>query len=85
MSAIAVLTIAYLALFNLAAIPSIVRIVQRQSSHDLSVWREWLVLVGVGIQFVAFWLAGASWTVLISPIASGLSLSVLLVTVYRFR
>lgn len=82
---IAVLTVCYLTLFNAAAVPSIARIIRRQSSADLSVWREWLVLAGVGLQFAAFWLAGASWWVLISPVVSAISLCALLAVVYRFR
>lgn len=79
------LTIAYVACFQCAAIPAIVRCSRRKSSRDLSVWREWIVLVGVTIQFAVFWSTGASWYVLVSPIASALSLLVLLAVVYRHR
>jgi hypothetical protein len=82
---LALLTVAYLACFNAAAIPAIVRIVRRKSSQDLSLWREWFVLTGIAIQFAAFWLAGAGWIVLISPMASALSMSALLTVTYWFR
>lgn len=82
---IALLTVLYVGLFQAAAWPAIVRVVRRGSSQDLSVWREWLVLSGVGIQFAVMWMTGASWAVLVSPIASSLSLGVLLVVIYVHR
>lgn len=82
---ITALTVLYVLLFQAAAWPSIVRCYRRKSSRDLSVWREWLVLAGVGVQFVVFWQTGASWYVLVSPIASAVSLLVLLAVVYRHR
>lgn len=75
----------YLACFTFAAAPGIVRVIRRGSSADLSVWREWLVLTGIVLQFVVFWQSGASWRVWISPVTSGLSLLILLGVVYRHR
>ena len=82
---IAALTVLYLACFQACGWFAIARILKRQSSADLSVWREWLLLAGVSIQIVVFISEQATWPVLISPIASGLSLSTLLAVVYRFR
>lgn len=75
----------YVACFQAAAVPAIVRIYRRKSSADCSVWREWLVLSGIAIQIAVFVHEQATWPVLISPIASGVSLSSLLFIVYRFR
>lgn len=82
---ISALTFAYIACFQLAAVPALIRVSRRKSSADLSVWREWLTLVGVAIQFSVFWRSGASWHVWISPLTSGLSLLVLLGAIYRHR
>jgi hypothetical protein len=79
------LTVFYVACFQLAAWPAIVRIARRKSSADLSVWREWLVLTGVAVQAVVMVKTGASWAVLVSPLASALSLGTLLAVVYRHR
>ena len=79
------LTVAYLLCFQLCAIPSIVRVVRRRSSTDLSVWREWLLLIGVACQFLVMWLTGADWRVQVSPLLSGVSVGVLLIIIYRFR
>lgn len=80
------LTVAYLLLFQVCALPQMARLVKRRSSADLSVWREWLLLTGIGIQFSVFLLAGVrDWRVLVSPIASGSSIAVLLLLVYRYR
>jgi hypothetical protein len=82
---IAALTVAYLACFWAAALPAIARIYRRKSSADCSVWREWFVLAGICLQLIVFVSESATWPVLISPIASGISLSTLLAVVYRFR
>jgi hypothetical protein len=80
------LTVFYLACFQAAAVPSLVRIVRRRSSADLSVWREWLILAGVVAQFVVMRASGVeSWHVLASPVASGCGLVALLVAIYRYR
>ena len=79
------LTVLYVGLFQAAAIPAIVRCARRKSSRDLSVWREWIVLAGVGVQFCVMWLTGASWAVLISPVTSAVSLLILLTVIYRHR
>jgi len=82
---IELLTVVYLGCFQAAAVPSIVRIWRRQSSADLSVWREWLVLTGIAVQLVVFWSLDAHWLVLISPIASAVSLGTLLSVIYWHR
>lgn len=80
------LTLLYLLLFQACAVPQIVRLVRRRSSGDMSVWREWLLLLGIGVQLAVFVLAGVrDWRVLVSPIASGSSIAVLLLLVYRYR
>ena len=80
------LTIGYVSCFQLAAAPAVVRIVKRRSSADLSIWRELLLLCGVGLQLTVFLMLGVTdWRVLISPIMSGLSVAVLLGLVARYR
>jgi uncharacterized protein with PQ loop repeat len=83
---ITLLTLAYLALFVGCAAPQMARLVRRQSSADMSVWREWALLTGICLQFSVFVLAGVrDWRVLVSPIASFTSIAVLLALVYRYR
>lgn len=82
---IAALTVAYLSCFVVAAAPAIARIVRRRSSADCSLWREWFVLAGVAIQLAVFVAERASWPVLISPIASGVSIGTLIAVTLRFR
>jgi hypothetical protein len=79
------LTIVYLACFQACAWPSIVRVCRRRSSADLSIWRELLIICGVSCQFAVMMLTGASWRVWLSPLFSGASVIVMLVTIYRFR
>ena len=82
---IALLTLFYLACFSACALPAIARIRQRQTSADLSVWREIVLLCGVAGQFVVMLLTGASPYVWISPIVSAVSASVLLWHIWRYR
>lgn len=82
---IVALTLFYVLCFQAAAWPSIVRIARRRSSADLSVWREWLVLAGVGAQATVMVKTGAAWAVLVSPLASAVSLVTLLAVIYRHR
>lgn len=79
------LTAIYLACFQACGWFAVARVMRRGSSADLSTWREWLLLIGVTAQFCVMILTGASWYVLISPIASGLSVGSLLVCIYRYR
>lgn len=79
------LTIAYIALFSACGWPAVFRIVRRGSSADCSVWREWTLLAGISMQATVMVITGASWYVLISPLASGLSIGTLLIVIYRFR
>ena len=64
---ISLLTIVYLACFQGCAIPSMVRVVRRGSSQDLSIWREVLVLVGVTAQFGVMQLG---WPILSDPVVA---------------
>jgi hypothetical protein len=82
---VTLLTLVYIACFQLCALPSLVRIRRRQSSADLSVWREWLLIVGVCAQFAVMLSAGVPWQVWISPVLSLVSVSVLLGHIYWFR
>jgi hypothetical protein len=83
---IAAATVLYLACFQAAAVPALVRVIRRKSSADLSLWREWLLLCGVCVQFGVMWASGVrSWAVLASPIVSACSLLTLLIVVYRHR
>lgn len=80
-----VLTIVYLMCFQLCAWPAVVRICRRRSSADLSVWREWLILIGAGVQLVVMVRTHAAWVVLVSPVASMSSVIVLLLVIWRYR
>lgn len=79
------LALAYLACFQACAIPSIVRLRRRKTSADLSVWREWLLLVGVSLQFALMRQTGSPWQVWISPVLSFISVSALLGHIYWYR
>lgn len=78
-------TLVYLAAFQICAIPAIVRLRRRQSSADLSVWREWILLAGVTVQLGVFLALSSPWQVWISPCLSLASVAVLLAHVYRYR
>jgi hypothetical protein len=82
---VTILALFYLTCFAACAVPSIVRIRRRGTSSDLSVWREWLVLLGVSVQLVVMMRAGVPWQVWISPVMSFTSVSVLLGHIYWFR
>ena len=79
------LTFLYIACFQLCALPSVLRLRKRKTSADLSVWREWLLIVGVSAQFVVMVAAGVPWQVWISPVLSFTSVSVLLGHIYWYR
>lgn len=79
------LAVVYLSAFQLCAAPSIVRILRRKSSDDLSVWREWLLLFGCSVQLVVMLRTGAAIQIIVSPIATMLSVSVLLLVIRRYR
>jgi len=80
-----ILAFLYLACFQFCALPAIVRVCRRKSSEDLSVWREWLLVVGVSAQFVVMWQTGADWRVIVSPVLSGISIVSLLGAIYWYR
>lgn len=82
---ITVLTAVYLVAFQACAWPSIVRIVRRKSSADLSIWREVLLLIGVSAQFIVMRSTGAEWRVWISPVLSGVSVAAMLLVIGRYR
>ena len=79
------LAFTYLACFQLCAIPSVVRIVRRGSSQDLSVWREVLLICGASTQLVVMTRTGAAWQVWVSPVATLINVSVLLGVILYFR
>lgn len=79
------LTFAYLAAFQLCALPAILRIRRRRSSDDLSLWREVLLLFGVACQFAVMVATHADPRVWISPIATATSVAVLLAHEYYYR
>lgn len=79
------LALLYVALFQCAAIPQIIRIIKRRSSGDCSLWREGFVLAGVLVQLAVFLKANVGPEVLISPIASGVSIGTLICVTLRFR
>ena len=78
-------TVLYLLCFQCAALPAIVRMVRRRSSADLSYGRELLVLLGVSLQLYVFLSTTRDWHVFISPMASGTSVSVLMLLIWRYR
>lgn len=80
-----VLTFIYLTAFQACAIPAILRVIRRRSSADLSVWREWLLVLGVSTQFYVMVVTGADWRVWVSPICSGAGVLAMLVCIYRYR
>lgn len=80
-----ILAAVYLSAFQLCALPGIVRIVRRKSSADLSIWRELLLLFGCSVQLVVMLRTGAAWQVVVSPIATILSVSVLLYVIRKYR
>ena len=82
---IGTLSLIYLLAFQLCAVPAIIRVVRRQSSGDLSLWREAFLLIGVSAQFAVMTLTGASWWVRISPLASGLNVALLLGAICWYR
>lgn len=75
----------YLACFQGCAIPSIVRIVRRKSSGDLSLWREALLMTGASLQLIVMVRTGAAWQVWLSPVATLINLAVLTTVIVRFR
>ena len=79
------LTLCYVACFQCCAIPATVRIIKRGSSKDLSIWREVLLIVGASLQLIVMAKTGAAWQVILSPIATLINLSVLLVVILWFR
>ena len=79
------LTAFYLLCFNACAWPSVIRMVRRGSSADLSIWREWLLLGGVTAQFLVMLSTGADWRVWLSPLFSGASVIAMLVCISWYR
>ena len=79
------LAIAYLVCFQACAWPGIIRIRRRQSSADLSLWREWLVVAGASLQLAVMFHDAATWRIWVSPVMTLVSVGVLLWHVYRYR
>lgn len=80
-----ILTLGYVLCFQCCAWPALIRMYRRRSSADLSVWREVLLLIGVGCQFAVMWRTDAAWQVLISPVVSAMNLGVVLYGIRHFR
>jgi hypothetical protein len=80
-----VLTAVYIVCFQLCAWPSIVRIIRRGTSADLSIWREVLLLIGASAQLAVMLRTGAAWQIVISPILSGLNILALVYVIRRYR
>lgn len=79
------LTVAYLTCFAACTWPGIIRVWRRRSSADLSIWREWLILLGVVLQYGVMHATGAAWQVAVSPILSGVGVLVMLVSIWWWR
>lgn len=82
---IAALLAVQLACFQLCGWVGVLKIIQVGSSAGCSVWREWLLLTGIGCQLVVMIATGAAWQVWISPVASAISIGTLLAVEYRYR
>jgi len=78
-------TIIQIACYQLCALPSIVRIVKRKSSGDLSIWREVLILCGAGFQMTAMALAHVKPIIFASPITSVVSVTTVLIIILKYR
>lgn len=85
MKTVTLLTLVQIACYQCCAIPSVVRIVRRKSSGDLSVWREALIITGATFQLGATHLAGAPWQLFMSPITSMASVSLMLGVILYYR
>lgn len=85
MSLLLVCTILQITCFQLCGLPSIVRMVRRKSSGDLSIWREVLLLCGIVCQLTAMALAKVHWLIVLSPIASFLSIATVLGLILWYR
>ena len=79
------LTFFYLGCFSACAFPAIVKIRRRKTSTDLTVWREILLLAGVGGQFAVMLLTGAAWQVWVSPLVTAASVGILFWHIWRYR
>lgn len=79
------LTLFYLACFASCGWPSVVRMIRRKSSADLSIWREVLLLAGVSAQFAVMLLTGANWRVWLSPINTFVSIGTALGVILWYR
>lgn len=79
------LLVVQIACFQLCAIPAVLRIVQRGSSADLSIWREVLLIGGASAQLGVMVLTGAAWQVWLSPVATLINVVILLAVIWRYR
>ncbi len=79
------ITVFYVACFQCAGIPSIVRVLRRRSSADLSLWREKLLLMGIAGQLAVMGLTHAAWPLVAGAVASALSIGTLLIVALRHR
>ncbi len=80
-----VLAAVYLTAFQLCAVPQIYRLWKRQSSGDVSIYRELLVMFGCGVQLIVMCRTGAAWQVIVSPLATMASVSLLLFVILKYR
>lgn len=79
------LTLFYLGCFAACGWPSVIRMMRRRSSADLSIWREILLLAGVCAQFAVMVLTGANWRVWLSPINTCVSVATALGAILWYR
>ena len=71
--------------FQSAAWPAMLYVIRRGSSDGLSIWRELLLLAGVGCQLAVMWRTDAAWQVIASPVISALNVGALLWVMRRYR
>lgn len=79
------LMVVQIACFQLCAVPTVLRMIRRQSSADLSIWREVLITMGACCQWLLMWLTGADWRVMMSPLASLVSVLLVGALILRYR
>lgn len=85
MAVVDVLTVVYLAAFQLCGLWAILRVRRRRSSQDLSLWREGFIVVGVVAQAAVMVLTDADWRVVLSPVTTLAVTSILIGVILWYR
>ena len=85
MSLDTLLAIFYLACFQAAAIPGVLKIYQKRSSATSSIGRELLIIAGAAAQLTVMIHQGSHWQVALSPVMTLIGVSVLAYMILRYR